>query len=214
MKWQIRGMREAVAEKFPLFPLSPPAPAQPTSTNQPFSLMSTILEDSISFRYHSWMNCGSFELHMIFSQLVQTQLCWTPKTRKKTFPNKSRHWVLFTSSIPIFPQDVLVYFSFHTPKQLIDNVQRLFFLASSCFFSLPLAPQSIIRSVAILCVFVVFIFLFSPPPSPSSWGPAINWSQCGLWWEIRWWLPPTLPPNQIWPEIFVNSEFDTKSFDK
>ena len=171
MKWQIWGMGEAVAEKFPLFPLSRPAPAQPTSMLFPLCQQywkTQYLSDII----HEWivvhLNCIWF-----FTQLVQTQLCWTPKTRKKTFPNKSRHWVLFTSSIPIFPQDVLVYFSFHTPKQLIDNVQRLFFLASSCFFSIPLAPNQLF-AVWAFSAFSLSLFSHSLPLPPPAAGAQLS----------------------------------------
>ena len=178
MKWQIRGMGEAVAEKFPLFPLSRPAPAQPTSML--FPLMSTILEDSISFRYHSWMNCGSFELHMIFLSWCRLNFAELRKHERRHFPISHDTEFFLPHPSLFFPKTSLFISVFILPNNSLTMSKDYF----SCFVMLflpPPRPAINYSQCGHSLFFVVFIFSFSPPPSPSSWGPAINWSQCGLW---------------------------------
>lgn len=171
MKWQIWGMREVVAEKFPLFPLSRPAPAQPTSMLFPLcqqywktQYLSDIIRNELGF---IWI---AYDFLLSWCRLNFAEL---RKHERRHFPISHDTEFFLPHPSLFFPKTSLFISVFILPNNSLTMSKDYFFLLRHAFSPSP-SPRNQLFAVWAFSAFSLSSFSHSLPLPPPAAGAQLS----------------------------------------
>ena len=171
MKWQIRGMREAVAEKFPLFPLSPLPPLNQPQCFFPYvNNIGRLNIFQISFMNELWFIWIAYDFLLSWCRLNFAEL---RKHERRHFPISHDTEFFLPHPSLFFPKTSLFISVFILPNNSLTMSKDYFFLLRHAFSPSP-SPRNQLFAVWAFSVFSLSLFSHSLPLPPPAAGAQLS----------------------------------------